>query len=158
MSVKSTKTLFALSLSTLIAITLYAPVSQGLNFGNMMNPSRWMDGDRHDDRYDEPYYDAPYGGGYGPGPYGAPYGAPYGVPGFGPPPAGYGAPGYYGAPPAPTAPGASSPSPTSSNADKNEIEALKRRIEELETRQQPNQQPKPSEWPSAPAFRPMNQY
>lgn len=151
-------TLSVLSLSALLALTAHAPASQAIDFGNMMNPGRWMNGN---DRDDEPYAAGPYGppGGYGYGP--GVYGAPYGVPGFGAPPAGYGAPGYYGGAPvvAPMAPAAPM---TSGNADQAEIETLKRRIEELEARQPPSppptQQTPANDWPSAPAFRPMNQY
>ncbi|AFL74606.1 hypothetical protein [Thiocystis violascens] len=146
-STKPHQTLSVLSLSALLALTAHAPVSQAFDFGNMMNPSRWMNGD---DRDDEPYADGPYpygppgGYGYGPGVYGAPYGAP----------------GYYGGAPAvaPVAPAA----PMAGNADQAEIETLKRRIEELEARQPPGppptQQTPATDWPSAPAFRPMNQY
>jgi hypothetical protein len=55
---------------------------------------------------------------------------------------------------APAAPAAPAQSGSSSQS---EIDALKRRIDELEASQK--SQPAPaSEWPSAPAFRPMNQY
>ncbi|MBK1655084.1 hypothetical protein [Allochromatium vinosum] len=159
MSVSSVKPKSAraiLALSTVAAILVYTPVSQAFNFGNMMNPNRWFGGDRdrYDDRYDDPYWGGPYApgpyGGYGyPGVYGAPYGLPYGVPGFGVPPAGHG-----------TVP-AQTPVPalsTQPKVDPSEVEALKRRIEELESRQQGPAQPPNPEWPTAPAFRPMNQY
>jgi len=59
----------------------YTPVSHAFNFGDMMNPGKWMGGggDRYDDDYDD---DGPYGDGgpYGGGPYGG-YGGPYGGPG-----------------------------------------------------------------------------
>ena len=109
------------------------------NFGNMMNPSKWMPGGGNK-RYD--YYDDYRGGpGYG---YGAPgygYGAPgygYGTPGYG-----YGAPGYgYGAPgyttPGYSAPALNPPASTSQNA---EIKELKQRIKELEDA---NARPAPS--------------
>jgi len=154
---KTQKTLTTLSLTAVLGFVAVVPVSHAFNFGNMMNPSRWMNGnDRYDD---EPYYGSPYGapfGGYGyPGAYGAPYGGmPYGAPGFGAPPATYGAPAY-GAVPGMT-PSAPAAAPAAS-ASQSEIEALKRRIEELESKQQ-NQRPQGNEWPSAPAFRPMNQY
>jgi len=81
--------------------------SLAFDMGNMMNPSKWMGGDR--DRYDERGYDGPGYGGYGmPGGYGSPYGyegpGGYGMPGrYGSPygyggPGGYGEPGGYGAP------------------------------------------------------------
>ncbi|MTW21271.1 hypothetical protein [Allochromatium palmeri] len=144
-SVKPKPTLAILALSGAVAIMAYTPVSHAFNFGNMMNPNRWFGGDR--DRYDDPYWGGgPYGYGY-PGVYGAPYGPPYGAPGLGVPPAGYGA--VPAQAPAPS---------TQPQIDPGEVEALKRRIEELESRQQGPSQPQPPEWPSAPAFRPMNQY
>ena len=68
-----------------------------LNFGDMMNPSKWM-GDKKDRNYNDERWDGPgygYGGpGYGYGGYGGPgYG--YGGPGYGG--QGYGGQGY-GAP------------------------------------------------------------
>jgi hypothetical protein len=167
MSNKSIKTLSAISLTALAAMMVYAPVSHAFNFGNMMNPSRWMGGDR--DRYDDYGYD-----GYPGGPYGAPgFGYPYGgyAPGYGAP--GYAAPGYGApmpgyAPAYPSAPAAAPgamPAPAAGTApvDSAEVQALKRRVEELEAAQQ-QQRPAPppaaqsGDWPSAPAFRPMNQY
>jgi hypothetical protein len=79
-----------------------------INFGDMMNPSKWMGGNKNRDRDDRDYYGPGYGYG-GPGwGYGGPgygYGGPgygYGGPGYGygGPGWGYGAPGYggYGAP------------------------------------------------------------
>jgi hypothetical protein len=143
----------------LAAATLAASTAHAVNFGDMFNPGRWFGGG--DDDY---YYEEGPWGPYGPGPYG------YGAPGYGP----YGAPGYgyggvpygyapgvapgvapgYAAPAAPAAPAATS------DAKDQEIEALKRRIEQLETRQSaPPPAPRSSEgWPSAPAFRPMDQY
>lgn len=151
MSVSVKPTLPILALSAAAAILVYAPVSQAFNFGNMMNPNRWFGGDRdrYDDRYEDPYWGGPHGaagpyGGYG---YPGVYGAPYGVPGFGVPPTGY------GAVPAPAPVQSAQPQP---KVDPSEVEALKRRIEELESRQPV--QPPPPGWPSAPAFRPMNQY
>jgi hypothetical protein len=72
-----------------------APGVQAIDFGNMMNPSKWMGG--NNDRYDDYYDYGPYGpyGGYGPGWYGSPYGhGPYGGYGYGYPGYGYGYPGY----------------------------------------------------------------
>lgn len=163
---------------TLAAVLIMAaPTAHAIGFGDMFNPGRWFGGG--DDDY---YYDEGPWGPYGPGPYGgvpgyAPYGgyggyAPYGAPGYGAP--GYGAPGYgapapgYGAPaysaPAQTAPTPSAPSRSDGAKDK-EIEALKRRIEQLEARgggsgqAQPRQAPDSGAgYPSAPAFRPMDQY
>ncbi len=170
MSLKPIKILSALSLGAIVAVTGYVPVAQAFNFGDMMNPGRWMGGGKNRDRdyYDDDYYGGgpwgggpygggPYGGGpYGGGPYGgygAPYGGGYGAPGYGVP--GYGAPMVAPPPAAPAAPA------QSGSSNSGEIDALKRRIEELESsqRQKPAQQTAPStEWPSAPAFRPMNQY
>jgi len=78
-----------------------------VNFGDMMNPSKWMGGkkdrDYDDERWDGPGYG--YGGpGYGYGGPGYGYGGPgygYGGPGYGygGPGYGYGGPGYgYGGP------------------------------------------------------------
>ena len=143
----------------LVAVSLLvADPAFALDFGNVMNPSKWFGGNR--DRYDDDYYydegwgpgyPPPYGGGYG-GPYGGPgfgypgYGAPgvgapgYGAPGVGAP--GYGAPGV-GAPgypgvgpgvPGYTAPAYAAPE-SGSGSDSLEVERLKRRIRELEEQQ-----------------------
>ena len=182
-SPKATKLLTALAATGLAGASLaYAPASMAFDFGNMMNPSKWMGGgDRYDD-YDDGPYGGPWGGPYGGGPWGGPYGGgPWGGP-HGPGPYGggapYGYPGGYGAPPArgvapapapaaprtPSAPAAKAPPAAASSSS--EIDALKRRIEELEA--QARQQPEPpppaewgtppskSDWGSAPAFRPMN--
>lgn len=165
----STKT-FALTAALLMA----APMAQAIGFGDMFNPGRWFGGNEDDYYYDEgpwgPYGPGPYGapgyGGYGPyGGYGA---APYGAPGYGVPAPGYAAPAY-GAPgysaPAPAAPAApAQPAPSDSERAKDrEIEALRRRIEQLEARGAPPNPPAPPPassdgWPAAPAFRPMDQY
>ena len=174
MSRNATKRLIALATVGVIGATLaYTPVSQAFNFGEMMNPGKWMGGnDRYDDDWngDGPYGGGPYGGGPygygGPGPYGAPGYGPYGAPG-------YGVPRYYRAPGRLPAPARSTaPSSSSQNTKSAEIESLKRRIEELEEKQQaPAAQP-PSDWGSsgypaersdrswgsAPAFRPMGKY
>jgi hypothetical protein len=160
-SLKPLKTLAALAVATLVSTGAQIPVAQAFGFGDMMNPSRWMGGGKNRDRYDDDYggdyggpwgggpYGGPYGGGpYGGGPYGAPYGAPFGG-GYGVP--GYGAPAY-GAPAPAAAPA------QSSTSNQGEIDALKRRIEELESSQRQTQPAPSAEWPSAPAFRPMNQY
>jgi hypothetical protein len=67
--------------------------TQAFDMGNMMNPSKWVGGNKDRDRYDDDYYDYGPPPGYG---YGAPGYGGYGAPGYG----GYGAPGYggYGAP------------------------------------------------------------
>jgi hypothetical protein len=188
---KATKLLGTLAVAGLIGATMaYAPITQAINFGDMMNPGKWMGGGK--DRYDdwEEYGPGPYGPG-GPGPYGPPGSGPYGGGPYGGGPYGggpygggpYGAPGYGGAPGYPPAPGgysarppapgpgsASAPSATSENTKSAEIEALKRRIDELEARQQqPRYGAPPSsdwgtssapgqDWGSAPAFRPQGKY
>jgi hypothetical protein len=150
-----------------------ASAAQAIGFGDMFNPGRWFGGD--DDYYDDgpwgPYGYGPYGApGYGPytpyggyggyGPYGAPaYGAP--APGYGAP--GYGAPGYdpYGSASSGQGSGGQSTSSQSDAAKDREIEALKRRIEQLEARGSAPSQRQPEQdagggWPSAPAFRPLD--
>ncbi len=179
MSAMYHKTLTALSMAAMLGFAAYTPIAQAFNFGDMMSPGRWMGGDR--DRYDdEDYYDGPYGGGPWGGPgygYGGGYPGYGGFPGYGGypgygyggyPGTGYGFPGYGAAPgvapaPAPAAPAATAPTQAPSrSAGTSEIDALKRRIEELEAAQRPNQKPAepgPSrDWPASPAFRPMNQY
>lgn len=152
-SSRVTSTLVTSALATVLMV--HAPLTEAFNFGNMMNPSRWMGNDRYDDRYDDPYWGGPYGGGYGyPGAYGSPYGMPYPVPG-------YGAPGYGAVPVVPVAPSVSAPVQTPDTSS--EVEALKRRIEELEAKQQTQPYARPpqsrsGDWPSTPAFRPMDQY
>lgn len=183
----------------LVVASIAVPSAHAFNFGDMMNPGRWFGGG---DEYDEEYpYDefgpvGPYGppmpphGGYGP--YGAPFGAPYGgtpyggtpyggapyggapYGGYGPP--GYGGPGAYpGAQqqrPAVRPDRATSSSTGESQRDSREIEALKRRIDELEAQQRRQQRtgewdPRQhrgdygatgSDWDSAPPFRPRNNY
>lgn len=170
------QTMRTLTLTCGLAAALLAiPTAQAFNFGDMFNPGRWMGGNRdRGDYYDD--YGGPWGPGYGGVPYG--YGAPgygvpgYGAPGYGVPGYGYGAPGYaapgYGVPVAPpVAPPAAAPAV---DARDQELETLRRRIEQLESRgsgagsQRPpaagNAPPGAGDggWPSAPAFRPMDQY
>jgi len=164
-----TLTLIVAAASVVGSLT-YVPVAEAFGFGDMMNPSKWMGGNRNNrDRYDDYYDDGPrgYGGpGYGYGGPGYGYGGPgygYGAPGYG-----YGAPAYgapaYGAPAVAPAPGAPAAAPaTTRSSSASEIDALKRRIDELETSQRtgkPASAPAPasSDWPSAPAFRPMSKY
>jgi hypothetical protein len=136
------------AVSLLLANSAYA-----FDMGNMMNPSKWMGGNKDKDRYDD-YYDGPgygyggapgygYGGdpgyGYGGAPgygYGGAPGYGYGgVPGYGyggAPGYGYGgAPGYdygtvpgYGGAPTYGTPGAGS--------NEAEIQRLKERLRQLE--------------------------
>ncbi len=124
----------AFSATLFFTLSGIAPCSDALDFGDMMNPNRWMNGNR--DRADVPPPPPPN--------YAPPYVAP---------------PPYYGT--APLAPVA----PSTSAADKAEIEALKRRIEELEA-QQRAQTAKPAprqpfaapsnELQGAPVFRPLD--
>jgi hypothetical protein len=114
-----------------------AGTSFAMDFGNMMNPSKWMGGGKDRDRGD--YWGGPgygYGGpgygwggpGYGWGGPGYGYGGPgygWGGPGYG---YGYGGPGYgygYGSP------GYGVPA-AGAGRDQSEIEALKQRINQLE--------------------------
>lgn len=177
MSTHSISRKWSVSLVGMIGAALIYPTSVlAFNFGDMMNPGKWFGGrDRYYDDYG-PYgpYDGPIGPyGYGPGPYGVPY---YGPGGYGP----YGgyAPGYFGAvphgvtPPAPSHPSGSTgqvraSQTESSNTRSAEIEALRRRIEELEAKQRQSQPMAPApergrspgdDWSSAPAFRPIGKY
>ena len=157
-------------------LLMQAPAALAINFGDIMSPGRWMGGNNdYDDDYDIRGY-GPYGpppGAYGFPPYGAPYGGAYGAP-YGAPPAWVQpvpAPSQFTAPPA--------AAPAKSNAKSNEIDALKRRIEELEARTAPppayappppaadrGAKPSPAKGltnpsapaPSAPNFRPMDKY
>ncbi|MGB5835352.1 MAG: hypothetical protein WBG92_25655 [Thiohalocapsa sp.] len=143
-----------------LAVTMAAaPTIQAAGFGDMFNPGRWFGG--NDDDY---YYDGPYGQ-YGYGPYGVPGYGPSGAPGYGygygAMPYGYGpgiAPGY-GAPAA-MAPMIAAPAAATSDAKDQEIEALKRRIDELEARQSgtPPASSAGEGGPSVPAFRPMDKH
>ena len=128
---------FIVAASLLLANSAYA-----FDMGKMMNPSKWMGGNKDKDRYDD-YYDGPgygypggppgygYGGAPGYGYGGAPGYGYGGAPGYGAAPGyGYGgAPGYgaapgYGSTPAYGAPGAGS--------NDAEIMRLKERIRQLE--------------------------
>jgi len=120
------------AISALLASSAYA-----FDMGNMMNPSKWMGGnkDRYDDYRGGPGYGGPgYGGpGYGYGGYPG-YGGPGygygGYPAYGGPGYGYGGyPAYggypgYGASPTIVVPG--------SGSSNSEIQQLKARIRELE--------------------------
>ena len=178
MTQAAVKTLSALSLAALVAAGTWTPPAEALNFGNMMNPSRWMNGGGRDRYYDDgPWggwggpgsWGGPYGGGYGPGwgaPYGGygpgwggPYGAPYGAPYGGAPGYGWGAPGW-------GAPAPATPPTAGAASDRGEVEALKRRVQELEASQPqppavppmgtPPAAPPARDWPAAPVFRPVD--
>ncbi len=144
---------------TMVSAVAYAPASH-----SFFNPFSWMDGDRYDDDY-YGHYGGPGPYGYGPPGYAPGYAGPYGGgPGYFGHPGFYGAPGYYGAPGVggnmPAAP--TRPAESSGSDQTREIEALKRRIEELEADRQPRMAPPAlpgaTDWPSSPAFRPQDGY
>lgn len=101
------RTTLRMTLALIMGSTMICSASSVFAFdmGNMMNPSKWMGGNRDRD-YDD---DGPWGGpGYdGPGSYGRGPGYGYGIPGggYGGPGYGYGAPGGYGGGPGYGAPG-----------------------------------------------------
>ena len=150
MSPNARKLLATLTTAGIMGTSLaYNPVSHAFDFGDMMNPGRWMGGgrDRNDDYYD---YSGPYAGPWG-GPYG---GGPWG--GYGPAPYGggpYGIPRYRGTvpPPVPTVPkvpaAPTAKVPAAPVASNSEIDALKQRLEALESQQQQQQQPRSSASP-----------
>jgi hypothetical protein len=107
--------------SLLLANSAYA-----MDMGKMMNPSKWMGGNKDNDRYDD-YRGGP-GYGYPGGPPGYGYG---GAPGYGAGPGyGYGgAPGYDAGPGYGGAPVYGAPSTGSNEA---EVMRLKERIRQLE--------------------------
>jgi hypothetical protein len=119
------------------SVLLSSPV-YAFNMGNMMNPSKWMGGNKNKDRYDDDYYDGPgygypggnqgYGYGGNPG-----YGYPAGNQGYGyggAPGYGYGGvPGYGAAPGYGGAPAYGAPGTQSNEA---EIMRLRERIRQLE--------------------------
>jgi len=111
----------------------YNPVSRAFDFSDMMNPGKWMGSnrDRNDGYHGRPYA-GPWGNPYGRGPWGGHGPVPYGS---GP----YGMPGYPGAVPSPVRTKPTTKAPAASAAGSSEIDALKRRIRELESQQQ--QQP-----------------
>ena len=124
----------ALAVSLLLTGSAYA-----MDMGNMMNPSKWMGGNRDRDRYDDSYRGSGYG--YGPGYGGSPgYGGGSGYgsdPGYGGGSGYGGGPGYGGAPGGGTGYGAPPPSqaPTGSDGSAQEIRRLQQRIRQLEAGQ-----------------------
>lgn len=164
LAVSILKSRIAITLAAAGAALLISPAVQSFNFGDMMNPGKWMGGNKYDDDYyddrDSGPYGPPPGYGYGYPPYGAPYSGGYGAPGYGSP---YGpplgatpawtAPARPAAPAAPAASPPASPAPVAKDAKTQEIEALKRRVEELEARQAP---PPPSYPPLPPLDRGAN--
>lgn len=131
-----------------VASLLVAGSAAAFNMGDMMNPSKWMGGNKDRDRYDDDYYyEGPgYGGpGYGYGGPGYGYGGPgygygggpgygYGGPGYGGPGYGYGGgPGYgYGGAPAYGAGGAPAYGAGGGGSREAEIMQLKERLKQLE--------------------------
>ena len=118
----------AIKLSTVIVASslLLAGTAHAIDMGKMMNPSKWMGGNKDNDRYDD-YRGGP-GYGYPGGPQGYGYG---GAPGYGAGPAyGYGgAPGYDAGPGYGGAPVYGAPATGSNEA---EVMRLKERIRQLE--------------------------
>lgn len=140
----------ALSRAAVFTLILAAPASHAFDFNDMMNPNRWMNGGNRNRAGDAP------------------------APVYVPPPAGYvpaapppyvapaPAPGYYGGVPAAVPTPAATPQ--TSAADKAEIEALKRRVEDLERQQAPAPSPSAAsprspaaDWSAPPTFRPIDQ-
>ena len=182
MITKATKIPLALTAASLLSLgAVYAPPSAATGFGDMFSPGKWFGGNRGGDRYyDDDYYGGRYGGpGWGGPGWGGPYGGgPYGGGPYGGWPGGgwggypggyyggYGAPAYQAPPaaaPAPAAPSTAGTPASKPPASSKRIEELERRIQELESQkglsQQPTQAPPASsDWPSAPAFRPMSKY
>ena len=121
--------------SLLLANSTYA-----MDMGKMMNPSKWMGGNKDRDRYDD-YYGGPgygypggppgygYGGAPGYGPPGYGYG---GAPGYGPPGYGYGGAPGYGAAPAYGYRGAPTYGAPASGSTQEELMQLKNRIRQIE--------------------------
>ena len=73
----------AIKFSTAIVASglLLAGTAHAMDMGNMMNPSKWMGGNKNSDRYDD--YGGPGGYGGGPGGYGGGPGGYGGGPGYG---------------------------------------------------------------------------
>jgi hypothetical protein len=115
----------AIKLSTVIVASslLLAGTAHAFDMGNMMNPSKWMGGNKGSDRYDD-YGGGPGGYGGGPGYGGAPGYGYGGAPGYGAVSGETGVPAYGGAP------GYGAP-PANANATE-EIERLQERVRMLE--------------------------
>ena len=122
------------------ASLLLANSASAFDMGKMMNPSKWMGGNKDRDRYDD-YYGGPgygypggppgygYGGAPGYGPPGYGYG---GAPGYGPPGYGYGGAPGYGAAPAYGYRGAPTYGAPASGSTQEELMQLKNRIRQIE--------------------------
>jgi hypothetical protein len=133
----------AIKLSTFIVSSslLLAGTAHAIDMGKMMNPSKWMGGNKDNDRYDD-YRGGPGGYGGGPGGYGGGPGGYGGGPGgygggpggYGGGPSGYGGgPGGYGGGPGGYGGGPGYVAPASGTAaDAAEIERMKERIRMLE--------------------------
>ena len=126
----------AIKLSTVIVASslLLAGTAHAIDMGKMMNPSKWMGGNKDNDRYDD-YRGGPGGYGGGPGGYGGGPGGYGGGPGgYGGGPGGYGGgPGGYGGGPGGYGGGPGYVAPASGTAaDAAEIERMKERIRMLE--------------------------
>ena len=122
------------------ASLLLANSASAFDMGKMINPSKWMGGNKDRDRYDD-YYGGPgygypggppgygYGGAPGYGPPGYGYG---GAPGYGPPGYGYGGAPGYGAAPAYGYGGAPTYGAPASGSTQEELMQLKNRIRQIE--------------------------
>ena len=131
---------FKLKACIVAASLLLANSASAFDMGKMINPSKWMGGNKDRDRYDD-YYGGPgygypggppgygYGGAPGYGPPGYGYG---GAPGYGPPGYGYGGAPGYGAAPAYGYGGAPTYSAPASGSTQEELMQLKNRIRQIE--------------------------
>ena len=131
---------FKLKACIVAASLLLANSASAFDMGKMMNPSKWMGGNKDRDRYDD-YYGGPgygypggppgygYGGAPGYGPPGYGYG---GAPGYGPPGYGYGGAPGYGAAPAYGYGGAPTYGAPASGSTQEELMQLKNRIRQIE--------------------------
>jgi hypothetical protein len=131
---------FKLKACIVAAGLLLANSASAFDMGKMMNPSKWMGGNKDRDRYDD-YYGGPgygypggppgygYGGAPGYGPPGYGYG---GAPGYGPPGYGYGGARGYGAAPAYGYGGAPTYGEPASGSTQEELMQLKNRIRQIE--------------------------
>ena len=120
----------AIKLSTVIVASslLLAGTAHAIDMGKMMNPSKWMGGNKDNDRYDD-YRGGP-GYGYPGGPQGYGYG---GAPGYGAGPGyGYGGAPGYGAAPAYGYGGAPTYGAPASGSTQEELMQLKNRIRQME--------------------------
>ena len=131
---------FKLKACIVAASLLLANSASAFDMGKMINPSKWMGGNKDRDRYDD-YYGGPgygypggppgygYGGAPGYGPPGYGYG---GAPGYGPPGYGYGGAPGYGAAPAYGYRGAPTYGAPASGSTQEELMQLKNRIRQIE--------------------------